>query len=161
MGQDDELPEYNFLTWFSMLFSAGIGISLFFYGVAETIHHYTRKNRFTANAFLPDNQLAQLALNYTLFHLGVYGWAVYTVVGLLLGILVHREGLPMAMKTCFFPLIGLRIFGWMGDFISIVSTTVTVIGVATTLAAGALQVNTGLHFLFPKLIPIRIIPQVR
>ncbi len=160
LGGDKERPEYNFLSWFSMLFSAGIGISLFFYGVAETIQHYTKRNRYTANAFLPDNLLAQLSLNYTLFHLGVYGWAVYTVIGLLLGLLVHREGLPMAMKTCFFPLIGLRIFGWLGDFISVVSVTTTIIGIGISLAAGALQVNAGLNVLSPS-VPINIVVEVR
>lgn len=90
-----------------------------------------------------DNQRAQDAMNLTFFHWGIHGWIVYVVVGLLLGFLTYRKDLPMTMRSCFYPLIGERIYGWMGDFIDILSVVCTMFGVCTSLGLGAIQLNAG------------------
>ena len=118
LGPDDSKPEYNDASWFSMLFACGVSTGLFFYGVAEPLYHYIGPNRYTADPTLPDNKLAQEAINITLYHWGLHGWVVYTIVGLILGLMAHRVGLPLTMKSCFYPLIGDKIFGWPGDLVS-------------------------------------------
>ncbi len=147
LGKDDEKPEYGDATWFMMLFACGIGVGLFFFGVAEPIFHYAFPNRYSADPTMPDNTLAQIAMNITLYHWGVHGWIVYSLVGMLLALLTYREGLPMTMKSCFYPLIGDRVFGWVGDLIDVVSIMTTLFGVCTSLGLGAKQLNTGLHIL--------------
>jgi len=146
LGKDDEEPEFNDATYFTMLFAAGIGIGLFYFGVAEPIFHYAPGeygnryyNRYT------DNQLAQDAMNLTFFHWGVHGWIVYVVVGLLLAFVCYRQGLPMTVRSCFYPLIGDKIYGWMGDVIDVLSVVGTMFGVCTSLGLGAIQLNTGIH----------------
>ena len=83
-------PEYNDATWFCMLFACGVGTAVFFYGVAEPIFHYIGPNRFTADAAMPDNKLAQEAMTLTFYGWGLHAWAIYTIVGLLLGLMAHR-----------------------------------------------------------------------
>ena len=98
-----------------------------------------------------DNQLAQDAMNVTLFHWGIHGWIVYVIVGLLLAFVGYRKGLPMTMRTCFYPLIGEKIYGWMGDAIDILSVVCTMFGVCTSLGIGVIQMNTGFNRLFDKI----------
>ena len=98
-----------------------------------------------------DNQLAQDAMNVTLFHWGIHGWIVYVIVGLLLAFVGYRKGLPMTMRTCFYPLIGEKIYGWMGDAIDILSVVCTMFGVCTSLGIGVIQMNTGFNRLFNKI----------
>jgi len=147
LGKDDEKPEYNDVTWFVMLFACGIGTGLFFYGVAEPIYHYTGKNRYTADPTTPDNTLAQVAMNVTLYHWGIHGWIVYCILGMLLALMSFREGLPLTIKSCFYPLIGDRVFGWMGDLIDLTSIMTTLFGVCTSLGLGVKQLNYGLNLL--------------
>jgi len=151
LGREDSVPEYPDLTWFTMLFSCGISTGLFFYGVSEPIYHYTGANRYSADPSLPDNSLAQQAINLCLYHWGVHAWTVYTLLGLLLALMAHREGLPLTMKSCFYPLIGDRIFGWPGDLVDIVSVLATVWGICTGLGVGTIQINQGLHLMNPNI----------
>lgn len=146
LGRDDEEPEFNDVTYFTMLFAAGIGIGLFYFGVAEPIYHYVPGvygNRYYGR--YTDNQLAQDAMNLTFFHWGVHGWIVYVVVGLLLAFVCYRQGLPMTVRSCFYPLIGDKIYGWMGDVIDILSICGTMFGVCTSLGLGAIQLNAGIQ----------------
>jgi len=147
LGKDDSVPEYNNATWFAMLFSCGVSTGLFFFGVAEPVWHYTGKNRYSADPTMPDNKLAQEAMNVTLYHWGLHGWVVYTIMGLILGLMAYREGLPMTLKSCFYPLIGDKIFGWPGDLIDTLSVIATLFGVCTSLGLGTIQINQGLHIL--------------
>ena len=151
LGKPNDEPEFNDVTWFMMLFACGIGVGLFFYGVSEPVYHYTGRNRYSADPTVPDNTIAQIAINITLYHYGIHAWIVYSLVGLLLGLLTYRENLPMTMKSCFYPLIGDRIFGWIGDAIDIVSIMTTLFGVCTSLGLGARQLNAGLHMINPEL----------
>ena len=130
-----------------MLFACGVSTGLFFYGVAEPVYHYIGPNRYTTDPTLPDNRLAQEAINITLYHWGLHGWVVYTIVGLILALMAHREGLPLTMKSCFYPLIGSKIFGWPGDLVDILSVIATLFGVCTSLGLGTMQINEGLHLL--------------
>ena len=163
-----------------MLFACGVGVGLFFYGVAEPIFHYTTRNRYSADSSLPDNELAQMAINLPMYHwgkyinnmvlarlipklliiflrwclcliknlftyfTGIHGWAIFSIVGLLLSLMSYREKLPLTMKSCFYPLIGDSIFGWIGDFIDVFSIMATLFGVCTSLGIGAKQVAKGL-----------------
>jgi len=147
LGKDDSTPEYNTASWFSMLFACGVSTGLFFFGVAEPIFHYTGKNRYSADPTMPDNKLAQEAMNVTLYHWGLHGWVVYTIVGLLIGLMAHREGLPMTIKSCFYPLIGDKIFGWPGDLVDVMSVIATLFGVCTSLGLGTMQINEGMRLL--------------
>jgi len=160
LGKPDDKPEYNDVTWFVMLFACGIGVGLFFYGVAEPIFHYTGKNRYTADPTMPDNTLAQIAINVTLYHWGIHGWIVYCLVGLLLALMTYRENLPMTMKSCFYPLIGDKIFGWMGDAIDTISVLTTLFGVCTSLGLGTRQLNTGFHVFNSDIDPDDITIQI-
>merc|ERR1719154_54839 len=136
-----------------MLVACGVSTGLFFYGVAEPLYHYIGPNRYTTDPTMPDNKLAQEAINITLYHWGLHGWVVYTIVGLLLALMAHREGLPLTIKSCFYPLIGDKIFGWPGDLVDILSVIATLFGVCTSLGLGTMQINEGLHLMFPS-IPV-------
>lgn len=160
LGKDSDVPEYSDPTWFMMLFACGIGTGLFFFGVAEPLFHYTGANRYSADPTLPDNTLAQIAINITLYHWGIHGWIVYSLVGLLLALLSYREGLPMTMKSCFYPLIGDRVFGWIGDVIDIISIITTLFGVCTSLGLGTRQLNVGLTLLNSNILADDITIQV-
>ena len=153
LGPDTSEPEYNTLSWFCMLFACGVSTGLFFYGVSEPVYHYTGHNRITADPTTPDNKIAQEAINLTLYHWGLHGWVVYTIVGLTLALVAHRGGLPLTMKSCFYPLIGDKIFGWVGDLVDILSVIATLFGVCTSLGLGTMQINEGLHLITPA-IPV-------
>ena len=92
-----------------------------------------------------DNQRAQDAINLTFFHWGIHGWIVYVIIGLLLGFLCYRRGLPMTMRTCFYPILRERVFGIIGDFIDILSIICTMFGVCTSLGLGVIQLNNGIN----------------
>jgi len=148
LGRDDEEPEYSDGTYFTMLFSCGIGIGLFYYGVAEPIFHYKPSEKEGYNRYwgrYNDNVRAQDAINLTLFHWGIHGWIVYVIIGLLLAFLSYRRGLPMTMRTCFFPILGDKIFGIMGDAIDTLCIVCTMFGVCTSLGLGVMQLNGGIH----------------
>ncbi|KAL5263770.1 hypothetical protein ACHWQZ_G004986 [Mnemiopsis leidyi] len=151
LGKDDDEIEYPDGSWFCMLFACGVGVGLFFYGVGEPINHYTRPNRYTADRYMPDNMVAQNAINQTFYHWGLHPWVTYGVMGIILAFITFRKGLPMTMKSCFYPLIGDRIYGWMGNVIDIMSVITTVFGVCTSLGLGTMQLNAGLNFIFPSI----------
>jgi choline-glycine betaine transporter len=98
---------------------------------------------------MEDNVRAQLALTITLFHWGLHAWVTYALVGLLLALLTYRQGLPMTIKSAFYPLIGERIYGWMGDLVDVLSVITTLFGICTSLGLGVLQLNTGLRLFSP------------
>ena len=94
-----------------------------------------------------DIQIVTVGKTFSLFTIGIHGWIVYSLVGLLLGLMAYRENLPMTMKSCFYPLIGDRIFGWMGDLIDVVSIMTTLFGVCTSLGLGTRQLNAGFNMI--------------
>ena len=143
LGKDDERPEFGYTTWFAMLFSAGMGIGLVFWSIAEPIKHYSSPPIQGAEAPAPIKQ----AMEITFFHWGLHAWAIFMVVGLSLAFFSYRKGLPLAIRSSFYPLLGNKIYGPWGNFIDIFAVVGTMFGVATSLGLGAMQVNSGLNFL--------------
>jgi choline/glycine/proline betaine transport protein len=144
LGADDSEPEYSYLSWFAMLFSAGMGIGLLFFGVAEPIQHYAKPPVGAGGTI----EAAREALVLTFFHWGLHAWAIYIVIGLSLAYFAFRRGLPLTLRSGLFPLIGRRIHGPIGHAIDIFAVLGTMFGVATSLGFGVLQVNAGFSHLF-------------
>ena len=154
LGPDDSEPEYSYLSWFAMLFSAGMGIGLLFFGVAEPIQHYAKPPVGEGGTV----EAARQAMILTFFHWGVHAWAIYIVVGLALAYFAFRRGLPLTLRSGLFPLIGNRIYGPIGHAIDIFAVLGTMFGVATSLGFGVLQVNAGFSHLFG--LPVNTTVQV-
>ena len=144
LGADDEPAAYGFPSWFAMLFSAGMGIGIMFYGVAEPVLHYAAPPRGDGGTA----EAARLALTITLFHWGLHAWAIYVVMGLAIAYFAHRRGLPMAVRSTLHPLLGARIHGPWGHAVDTLAVFGTLFGLATSLGLGSMQINAGLHRLF-------------
>lgn len=145
LGSDDSRPEYGLFSWFAMLFSAGMGIGLVFWSIAEPIYHF-QSNPFITEGLTPE--AAEVAMRLTFFHWGLHPWAIYVVVGLALAYFSYRQNLPLTIRSALYPLIGQRIYGWMGHTADTLAVFGTVFGVATSLGLGVSQINTGLNHLF-------------
>lgn len=172
IGGTTAKPDYGYIAWFSMLFAAGMGIGLMFYGVAEPLSHYASSLAGTQEAagvrtdWAPlagaegDHQAAKdLGMAATIFHWGLHPWAVYSLLALSLAIFSFNKGLPLTMRSILYPLFGERVWGWPGHIIDITAVVATLFGLATSLGYGASQVNAGLHFLFdlPENVTIKIV----
>jgi choline/glycine/proline betaine transport protein len=141
LGPDDAQPEYSTLAWFAMLFTAGMGIGLVFYGVSEPVSHFQ-----STPLSEPGTQAAAAdAMNFTFFHWLLHPWAVYIVLGLALGYGTFRHDLPMRPASIFYPLIGDRVHGWFGHLVDIIAVFGTIFGLATSLGLGATQISAGLN----------------
>lgn len=144
LGPDHSLPEYSSGSWFAMLFTAGMGIGLMFFGVAEPVMHYV--NPPTGEGQTLD--AAQQAMRITFFHWGLHAWAIYALVGLSLAYFSFRHNLPLKVRSALYPLVGKKIYGATGDAVDTFATLGTIFGVATTLGFGVTQINSGLNYLF-------------
>lgn len=157
LGDDDSRPEFNNFSWFAMLFSAGIGIGILFFGVAEPIFYFDN----TAGWGYPNNPHADIAghhamdmqraidaMRVTYFHWGFHGWALYVIVGLCLAYFGYRKKLPLTMRSALYPLIGERIYGPIGHMVDLLAVFGAVFGIATSLGLGATQMATGMNVLF-------------
>ena len=144
LGRADEKPEFSFAAWIAMLFSAGMGVGLIFWSVAEPVLHYA------SNPFTPGltDQAASMAMRITLLHWGLHPWAIFTVIGLGLAYFAYREGLPLALRSILYPLIGNRIYGPIGHTVDIIGGAVTAFGVSQSLGLGVEQINMGMHQVF-------------
>jgi len=150
LGRDEDKPEFSTATWFAMLFSAGMGIGMLFFGVAEPMFHFlsppnTRGTFITSSESL---QAARSAMGMTFFHWCLHPWALYSIVGASIAFFGFRRGLPLSFRSLFEPLFGDRIHGRMGDSIDILAVVATLFGLATSLGFGAKQVNAGLAYVF-------------
>jgi glycine betaine transporter len=145
LGRQDEEPQYKYFTWFSFLFTAGMGVGLVFFGVTEPLTHY-----YTPPTVEGELMAAQQeALQYTLFHWGLHPWAVYAIVGLALAYFNFRHHAPLLMSSSLVPLIGdRRANGWMGKSVDVLAVFGTIFGIATSLGLGATQVSAGLSYSF-------------
>ena len=154
LGPDHSEPDYRNFTWFAMLFSAGMGIGLMFFGVAEPVMHFMAPpvgEGGTATA-------AREAMKITFFHWGLHAWAIYAVVALTLAFFCYRHGLPLTLRSALYPLIGNRIHGPIGHAVDIFAIIGTVLGVATSLGLGVAQINNGLNHLFG--VPVGVTTQI-
>ncbi len=144
LGKPDDKPDYNYLTWFAMLFSAGMGIGLVFWGAAEPISHYM----ISSPTAEPGTDEAILeSLRFTFFHWGVHAWAIYAIVALILAYFKFRKDAPGLISGTLEPILGKYSTGTSGHIVDIIAVTATVIGVASTLGFGAVQINGGLDYL--------------
>ena len=142
LGKDDEAPEFSLMAWFSMLFAAGMGIGLVFWGAAEPLTFFTSPKPGVDGS---DAELASAAMSQVFLHWGFHAWAIYVVVGLALAYSIHRKGNPVSIRWALEPLLGeKRVRGWLGDVIDVAAIVGTVAGVATSLGLGVKQVSAGL-----------------
>ncbi|ARS51224.1 MULTISPECIES: BCCT family transporter [Pseudomonadaceae] len=155
-------PDYSYTSWFAMLFAAGMGIGLMFYGVAEPMSHYdsslagvavgengVRSDWAPLGAAVGDSEeAARLSMATTIFHWGLHPWAIYAIVALALALFAFNKGLPLSFRSIFFPLLGERVWGWPGHVIDILAVFATLFGLVTSLGLGAEQATAGLHSLF-------------
>ncbi|MFT4732753.1 MAG: choline/glycine/proline betaine transport protein [Gammaproteobacteria bacterium] len=154
LGPDHATPDYSYVSWLSMLFAAGMGIGLMFYGVAEPLMHFL----VPPTADPGTVEAAKEAMKTTFFHWGLHAWAIYAIVALTLAYFSFRHDLPLTLRSALYPLIGEKIYGWRGDLVDVFAVTGTLFGVATSLGLGVLQISGGLNYLFD--FPTTTIAQV-
>ncbi|MBA1240964.1 BCCT family transporter [Pseudomonas kunmingensis] len=155
LGPDHAEPQYSFPAWFAMLFSAGYGIALLFFGVAEPVLHYASPPAGAGETVDAAKQAMQIAF----FHWGFHIWAIYGLTGLVLAYFSFRHGLPLSMRSALYPIIGERIYGPIGHVVDIFAILGTLFGIATTLGLSVTQINAGINYLWPT-IPISINVQI-
>ena len=158
LGGTEAKPDYSYAGWFAMLFAAGMGIGLMFFGVAEPISHYS--SSIAANAGTPESwaplagaagdpeAARRLAMAATIFHWGLHPWAIYAIVALALALFSYNKGLPLTVRSILYPIFGERVWGWTGHVIDTLAVFATLFGLATSLGFGAEQASAGLEFLF-------------
>ncbi|WP_114700965.1 BCCT family transporter [Psychrobacter proteolyticus] len=156
LGPDHAEAEYKFLEWFAMLFSAGYGIALLFYGVAEPVMHFSSPPMSDPQTIAAAKEAMQIAY----FHWGFHIWAIYGVVGLSLAYFAFRHGLPLSIRSTLYPLIGDRIYGPIGHTVDVFAILGTMFGIATSLGLSVSQINAGLNYLLPDIIPVNTTVQV-
>lgn len=136
LGADEEVPEFSFISWLSMLFAAGMGVGLMFFGVAEPLSHYVDP---------VSNGQAQSAMLHTFFHWSIHAWTIYGVIALALAYFGFRYKLPLALRSCFYPLLKDKINGRFGDVIEVLALVATLFGIITTLGFGSIQLGSGMQ----------------
>jgi len=142
LGKDQDEPEFSTGSWFSLLFAAGMGIGLVFYGVSEPLSHFASPRPGVTGS---ENQLAQQAMTQTFLHWGLHAWAIYVVLGLALAYAIHRRGRPVSIRWALEPLLGRRVRGGWGNLIDVIALVGTLFGVATSLGLGVIQIGAGLE----------------
>ncbi len=161
LGGTEAVPDYSYLGWFSMLFAAGMGIGLMFFGVSEPLSHFGSAMGGTviengvrtdwaplAGAAGDAAAATRLGMAATIFHWALHPWAIYAVLALGLALFSFNKGLPLTIRSVFYPLLGERVWGWSGHLIDILAVLATLFGLATSLGYGAAQASSGLNFLF-------------
>ena len=162
IGGMEAKPDYGYIGWFAMLFAAGMGIGLMFYGVSEPMSHFSsslggvavgedglRTDWAPLGAAAGDAEAARrLGMAATIFHWGLHPWAIYAVVALALALFSFNKGLPLTIRSIFYPILGERVWGWPGHIIDTLAVFATLFGLATSLGFGAEQATAGLHYLF-------------
>ncbi|RAH98145.1 BCCT transporter [Acuticoccus sediminis] len=158
LGGPDAKPDYGYLGWFAMLFAAGMGIGLMFYGVSEPLSHYgtsVAESAGTPGSWAPiggapgnPEEAARLGLSAAIYHWALHPWGIYAVVALALALFSYNRGMPLAIRTAFYPIFGDRVWGWTGHIIDVIAVFATLFGLATSLGIGAEQAIAGFNFLF-------------
>ncbi|WP_223670719.1 BCCT family transporter [Kangiella shandongensis] len=148
IGGKDAKPDFSILSWFAMLFAAGMGIGLMFWSVAEPVGYFTDWAGTPFNVPPLTEEGRDLAMGATMFHWGLHPWAIYAVVALSLAFFAYNCNLPLTIRSSFYPLFGERVWGVTGNIIDTVAVLATIFGLATSLGFGAQQAASGLHFLF-------------
>ncbi|ASK66310.1 choline transporter [Brachybacterium avium] len=159
LGKDDDKPEFSMFSWFAMLFAAGMGIGLVFWGAAEPLTFYSEAGAPPNAAGLADPDRAERALGQTFLHWGLHAWGIYVIVGLAVAYAVHRKGRPVSIRWALEPILGKRTDTWIGDVIDIIALVGTLFGIATSLGFGVNQIAAGLDHLgvLPNSTTVQII----
>lgn len=156
LGPDDSRPEYSTVSWFAMLFGAGMGVGLVFYGIAEPVSHFVNPAAGIEGGTV---EAAEFAIKSSFMHWGIHPWANYAVIGLALAYFQYRKGKPGLISSVLEPLIGEKgVKGWLGKLVDILAVFATVAGVVTSLGLGVLQINSGLNYMFG--IPTTLVIQI-
>ncbi len=145
LGKDYDKPVFSYFGWISMLFAAGMGIGLIFFGVAEPLSNFMNPPEYIARQ---SGDAARFAMQYSFFHWGLHPWGIYIIMSLSIAYFCFRRDMPFLISSAFYPLIGDAIYGPVGKFIDILAVFATVFGIATSLGLGALQINSGLAMVF-------------
>jgi len=148
IGGEDATPDFSLVSWFAMLFAAGIGIGLMFWGVAEPAGYYTDWYGTPLDIEAYTAEARPAALGATMYHWGLHPWAIYAVVALDLAFFAYNKGLPLTIRSTFYPLLGDRIWGPIGHVVDVMAVLATIFGLATSLGFGAQQAAAGISFLF-------------
>ena len=148
IGGLDAKPEFSLLSWFAMLFAAGMGTGLMFWSVAEPVAYYTDWYGTPLGVEPNTAEGARIAMGATMYHWGLHPWAIYSIVGLSLSFFAFNKGLPLTIRSAFFPILGDKVWGWPGNVIDTVSVLATIFGLATSLGFGAQQAASGISYLF-------------
>jgi BCCT family betaine/carnitine transporter len=171
LGGADATPDYGYPGWFAMLFAAGMGIGLMFFGVLEPAYYFATPwgdaPLGTIRPFAEDGSLIagnvaearQMALAATSYHWALHPWAIYAVVALALALFTYNKGLPLTIRSAFYPLLGERVWGWWGHIIDTLAVFATLFGLATSLGFGAQQANAGLNHIYgiPQSVTVQVI----
>ena len=168
LGGKEATPDYSYAGWFAMLFAAGMGIGLMFFGVLEPVYHMAISSPlgvpspFAADgSIIPENVEAakEMGLAATIYHWGLHPWAIYAVVALALALFSYNKGLPLSIRSAFYPIFGERVWGWTGHVIDTLAVFATLFGLATSLGLGAQQANAGLEHVYgiPNTITVQVI----
>ncbi|PWR03496.1 BCCT transporter [Meridianimarinicoccus roseus] len=171
LGGTDATPDYSYIGWFAMLFAAGMGIGLMFFGVLEPAYYFgtpwgdeplglvrpfdENGNLIAANV----DEARRMALAATSFHWALHPWAIYAVVALALALFSYNKGLPLSIRSAFYPLLGERVWGWWGHVIDVIAVFATLFGLATSLGFGATQANAGLEHIYglPNNVTVQVL----
>ncbi|MCG7982804.1 MAG: BCCT family transporter [Candidatus Thiodiazotropha lotti] len=148
IGGETATPDYSTLSWFAMLFAAGMGIGLMFWSVAEPVAYYTNWYGTPLNVAANSPEAARTAMGATMFHWGLHPWAIYAVVALSLAFFAYNKGMPLTIRSAFYPILGESCWGWPGHIIDLLAVLATIFGLATSLGLGAQQAAGGLNHLF-------------
>ncbi len=168
IGGPDAQPDYGYVGWFAMLFAAGMGIGLMFFGVLEPVYHMAISQPLGVpspiaedGTLIPENVEAakQMGLAATIYHWGLHPWAIYAIVALALALFTYNKGLPLTIRSAFYPLLGERVWGWWGHIIDTLAVFATLFGLATSLGFGAQQANAGLEHIYgiPNNVTVQVI----
>ncbi|MEG9304364.1 BCCT family transporter [Psychrobacter celer] len=144
LGKQTERPQYSLVSWIGMLFSAGIGIGLVYWGTAEPLYHFMAPPLGEAETV----EAAKQAMNFSFLHWGLHAWAIYTIVALSLAYFHFRRGLPLSIRSTLYPILGQKIYGRWGHTVDVLAVFGTMFGVVTSLGLGVMQINSGLENLF-------------
>ncbi|MCV2865177.1 BCCT family transporter [Albidovulum sediminicola] len=168
LGGKEAKPDYSYMGWFAMLFAAGMGIGLMFFGVLEPVYHMAISEPLGVaspiaedGTIIPENVEAarNMGLAATIYHWGLHPWAIYAIVALALALFTFNKGLPLTIRSAFYPIFGEAIWGWVGHVIDILAVFATLFGLATSLGFGAQQANAGLEHIFgiPNTITVQVL----
>lgn len=145
IGGEKAKPDFNRWSWFAMLFSAGVGNGLVLFSIADPVRDFIRPPRLAGEK---PALIAQEAINFSFLHHGIHGWAIYSVVGLSLAYFTFNRKMPLTLRSVFYPILGNKIYGWMGDVIDVMAVITTMFGLATTIGFGVGQINSGFTHVF-------------